>query len=974
MSVSETDTPTFTAHLKQPAHGDAPPASLKPGSTVGRYILGKVLGSGGMGTVYEARDPQLDRKIAIKLLSTDGHDLTRAEQARLRDRMLREAHALAQLSHPNVVTVHDVGTFADEVFIAMELVEGEELKSWLKRTSPSVPEIIEAYLGAARGLHAAHRAGLVHRDFKPHNVVRGRDGRVRVIDFGLARAHEGTSPDPQTASVASRTSNELDISDSGESLSGVSSGPSHLHMALTRVGAIMGTPRYMSPEQHAGAEASPASDQFSFCVALFEALTGQPPFAGKDQRTIWRAMRHGEMAPIPSHVPRWVRRLLRRGLSLDPAMRFADMGEIIQELTIDRRARRVWAGVAAAMCLMATATVVLSQRDTPLEQCVAGAQEASVWSDERHAVLASAFTATGSARATEVVESLAREVGAFDEAFPRSVELACEATFLHGRQSDALLKARLACLRERHEQTNTLLDAFAQSTERRHVNRATEATISATRLDACHDAASVQAYAAREGDDPDAYQAARRLVARAHTLSSAGQFDEAMKVATEATEKAKSMGSTSLRVSAMSALAGVAENRGDYAEADRLSVTAAEMAATAQDIDGAARAWVLIHFIRTYHQGHYEELERFESTVNVLATVASNRRVLAEFNNQRGLVRFARGELDAAIPFFKTATQIFTEANGEEDASVASSMSYEGLALANAGRLKEAETVLLRAREIIQRRLGPNHPRMSTVLSSLATVAYDSGDLEKAARYDRRVVDVQIAAFGETHPATAQAMANLGLTEFALGHIPEAQQLTERALAAFLAIYGPKHQFVAKAKGTLGLLQSLDDPAGAERPLRESLDLFEELGTAETRAATAPMVNLAYVMERTERHAEAIAFIDRAIAVLATTAGESHAAFVAAHQSRCDILFSRSPQKAADCSRRTLALSERVEGDARESRAQAQFVLAQTTSNSSEAVSLAKSILPSLEAIPSRSASDLRAKIETFVAAKAARK
>ncbi len=295
----------------------------------GRYLLLGQIGTGGIGVVYAAYDPELDRRVALKFLH-DGHAGPRA-----RDRMVREAQAMARLSHPNVVTVYDVGTIDDRVFIAMELVDGVPLSTWWAAKRRSWQEIRDVLVQAARGLLAAHDAGLVHRDFKPQNVLVGADGRPRVLDFGLAR-RAAAAEQPQAESEPSPTS-------SGE-----------WNDRLTATGTIMGTPAYMAPEQFDGGEVGPAADQFSFCVALFEALYRVRPFPGSDLLGVRRAIRDGRIAPVPSsEVPAWLQRALVRGLAPKAADRYPSMREVIEAITHDLRARRRYGvGIALAASLL----------------------------------------------------------------------------------------------------------------------------------------------------------------------------------------------------------------------------------------------------------------------------------------------------------------------------------------------------------------------------------------------------------------------------------------------------------------------------------------------------------------------------------------------------------------------------------------------------------------------------------------------
>jgi len=355
----------------------ADPASQDPGSAplptrLGRYHVLERLGSGGMGVVFAAYDPDLDRKVAVKLLRVDrpGSD----SQLRL----LREAQALARLSHPNVVQVHDAGTLGDQVFVAMEFVRGHDLRAWL--TGPPRPQadILRMFVAAGHGLAAAHDAGLVHRDFKPENVLVGADGRARVADFGLARHGPDVAPDAHS---------NADDADARPPQTA-------LDVSLTATGAVLGTPAYMSPEQHLGQPADARSDQFAFCVALWEALYDQRPFVGDTYVELRTSVLAGTLVPPPAgtRVPRRLGELLRRGLATEPGQRHASMHALLEALVRDpARARRRWlAGAVLSTMALGTAFAFADWRASAANVCSGGADElASTWNDERRAALSS---------------------------------------------------------------------------------------------------------------------------------------------------------------------------------------------------------------------------------------------------------------------------------------------------------------------------------------------------------------------------------------------------------------------------------------------------------------------------------------------------------------------------------------------------------------------------------------------------------
>lgn len=338
---------------------------LLPGTQVSRYIISNVIGTGAAGIVYRAYDPELKRHVALKLL--------RSEQARtegtLRARLLREAQAMAQLSHPNVVSVFDVGTFGEEVFVVLELVQGVTLGSWLSEPH-GWQAITAAFLDAGKGLAAAHAVKLVHRDFKPANVLVGLDGRVRVTDFGLARAQQ-----------FSQRAGELwdaELAQPAEAIPFV-------HATLTQTGELAGTPIYMAPEQFARRPADEQSDQFAFCVALYWALYRKHPYLPASSRSpslleLVLALQSGALnAPADSSVPTALFDTLRTGLALEPARRFGSMQELLNELaavlrdnTIEKRTRTrrlrtlAVSAVAASVALTALISALTHAPSAPL--------------------------------------------------------------------------------------------------------------------------------------------------------------------------------------------------------------------------------------------------------------------------------------------------------------------------------------------------------------------------------------------------------------------------------------------------------------------------------------------------------------------------------------------------------------------------------------------------------------------------------
>ena len=354
---------------------------LHPGALLCKYTLERVLGEGGMGIVWAARDPDLQRSVAIKLLQCDD------ASPDARQRLLREARAMARLKHPNVITVYEVDSDEDRDFISMELVEGASMDAWLGAEPPR-DEVWRALIAAGRGLAAAHAAGLVHRDFKPHNVLRSRDGRVLVTDFGLARGtgEHGVKIAPAITNepVALATTLEAPHTDRV------------LDSTLTAPGSLMGTPAYMAPEQFTGSDPDPRTDQFAFCITAWQALTGCRPFTGESLAEL-RAAASGGVANVHAKLPRAVRAVLARGLAVAPEERWPDMDALLDALERAHDRPKKLRALAIPLFALACAVIlfVTMRHDTrqPMvapnpNGCTPPAKAFDAWTAERRAAFA----------------------------------------------------------------------------------------------------------------------------------------------------------------------------------------------------------------------------------------------------------------------------------------------------------------------------------------------------------------------------------------------------------------------------------------------------------------------------------------------------------------------------------------------------------------------------------------------------------
>jgi tetratricopeptide (TPR) repeat protein/predicted Ser/Thr protein kinase len=429
--------------------------ALVRGDEVGRYIVLAKIGRGGMGIVYSAYDPELDRRVALKVLAKTGEDKGRV-------RMLREAQAIARISHPNVIPVHDVGHVDGRVFIAMEFIEGHTLTQWLESQRRDWTAVLDVYLRAGEGLAAAHAQGLVHRDFKPDNVMIGDDGRVRVLDFGLARTDDRDLDDHGGAIEAGRTG-PVAIPE------GIEPSMTPLESNLTVAGTVLGTPAYMAPEQHLGEATDPRTDEFAFCVALYEGLYGQRPYAGNNAAAIAFQVLEGEVrsAPPETRVPTWVRKILLRGLSRDIESRYPTISQLLEALREDptgrRRRSRVWlAGFGVAAVAGVAAAQVAAP--APPEPCARVTSEVDgVWSSVAKARLRAAFSEVEAAEAKEAEREVFAGLSDYANTVSTTRRRACEQTYVHRAQSDTTYDLQIECLDRATHALDAAVGVIAES-------------------------------------------------------------------------------------------------------------------------------------------------------------------------------------------------------------------------------------------------------------------------------------------------------------------------------------------------------------------------------------------------------------------------------------------------------------------------------------------------------------------------------
>ena len=821
---------------------------VERGVTLGRYVVLQPVGSGGMGVVYAAYDPELDRKIAVKVLRDVGEVH--------RQRMLREGRAMARLSHPNVITVHDVGTVEGRPYVAMEFVDGETLASWQVDEPKPWRRVLELYLAAGEGLAAAHAAGLVHRDFKPANVLVGRDGRVRVTDFGLARPErdktEQAAPDSIVSTEAAVT------------------------LSLTRTGAIVGTPAYMSPEQYDLRTADARSDQFSFCVALFEGLYGHRPYQGRSMAELAAHISRGAIRMPEDHrgVPRRILDTLRRGLSVQPDDRFPGMTELLAQLRRDPAASwRRLAVVATPVVVLGTGVAMLALRDdAPCRDARARLGEA--WDDSRREQARSAFAAATSAFSSDAWASVSLALDEHAAAWIAGWTDACEATHVRHEQSEQLLDLRMLCLSERRAQLSALSGVLAEADEA-VVTRAVDAVHALPSADGCADIEALTAPVPPPAD-PTVLARVRELqaeLARADVLHSAtGAFQESGRIARAVADEAANLGYAPLQARALHRLATVVEP----AQAQDAWTRTFDVALAARDDRVAARCAIELFALAADDPRREAEASAWLQVSESLARRLDDEEITIRLLEKRALRAGRRGEHDEGLQLAREVVRRVEALEGPGHPRLAVALGNLGQVLQHAGDLHAALVAQRRALAIDETTRGSEHPDVSFSLNNVAAVHIAKGEYREAIPLLERAVGIRERAFGPEHPRLLSALQNLAESLRGVGRFDEAEALFRRALAIAEARSGGDDPQRARLLSDLGSTAYYRGDAETARELYErALTIHVEHDPAAIMTAVA-RYNLGEALEALDRLDEAFEQHQQALLDMQAKLGESH--------------------------------------------------------------------------------------------------
>jgi eukaryotic-like serine/threonine-protein kinase len=836
-----------------------PKAHLARGDFVGRYVVVSKLGAGGMGIVYAAYDPELDRKIALKLLRG-----TAVEDADARDRLLREAQALARLSHPEVVAVHDVGAHEDGVYISMELVVGETLSGWAAQKRRTWREVLTVMLGVGRGIAAAHAAGLVHRDLKPDNVMIGLDGRVRVMDFGLTRLQ----PDASCA----KTTLQEDIGGRGR-----------LASPLTQASSLMGTPAYMAPEQFAGSEVTAAADQFAYCLTMWEMLYGEPFFAGESLPTRAAAVIEGRRRPVPRgrRVPRWLRRACERGLATDPERRWPSMEALLTELSRGQargRRRSILLGVGGLALLALGAEgarrVDRANRVTACER--AGAEIEQVWNDEARASIRQRLVATEVPVAKATADKVMPWLDAHADEWRVNRTEVCLAASLEERLDAEDHDKAVWCLEDRRLSFEGLVELLSDPSPA----LVQEAVLLAAGLSppaTCADAGALATMLPVPPPDlRPRLNEIRRGLDRIESLFVEGAYEDAVQmaraVASDAEAAAQPMFGTRARLLEGRLLVAL----GRYEEGESLVHEAYVDAASAGAWGVAVTAATSMMGIVGYHQARPKEGHIWASHAKVALAHAYD-------------------------PIGRRETMRLGE-------------------LANlhviAGEYTQARDAYERALSLAEATMGPEYPDVAVLINGVAGTEYMLGDYEKARVLHERALALRAKVLGAEHPHTAASLNNLANVHFSTGAYEEARRTYEQALRIRERVLGPEHPETATTLNNLGIVfRAMGDLDAARRSQEGALAIREQV-LGPTHATVADSLDgLARTLHAGGEREGARTYLERAIAIREAALGADHPLLAETIEVQASMFYEvRDFERAATLYERALEIYERALG------------------------------------------------------------
>ncbi|MBX7081089.1 MAG: serine/threonine-protein kinase [Nannocystaceae bacterium] len=830
-----------------PARSDAAsPEQIGPGKRLGRHRVTALLGRGGMGAVFAAHDPELDREVAIKIVRADARDPT------WRARVLREAQSLARLAHPNVVPVYDVGTEFDVLWVAMQRVEGPTLAQWLQ-ARPPWREIVDAFVQAGRGLAAAHACGLVHRDFKPANAMRDASGRVMVLDFGLAWAPGVEGARTPTAAVP------REGDDTRPGLRGASgSGRDPLAITLTASDAVVGTPAYMAPEQHAGREVDARSDQYALCVSLYEGLFGVRPFAG-ELDAVLAAKRDGPPSPpdaVGRELPAALWHAIARGLQPDPAARWPDVPALLAVLERTLRPPRRWPWLLGGAAVAGTIAAGLALPPvSAASSCATATAFDAVWSPARREALREAFAVSEAGR-----DGFARLQTRIDEATARWREQAARGCVaLANGDAGSAIAATQACLDRAAIALDETLAVLATA-EPNRIARAARMIEGVIEGSGCDGAST-----------PSAGMSAptRRDYEHARALASAGALEQVSDFADEMLARATARGDGSGEAWALLVRGGTAMDRGLPSARDDLQAARLRATEVGDDVAATTAAIKLVHLCAAEYDPACAGPSIRDAEAGI-ARLGDDPQLRRELLLARGDVALRAGDFDGALADYETLLQSIRASEGDHAMLEVTALRAIGTVHAQAARHEQALLRLDEADAIMAREFGERDTGRVVGLELRAGSLLALGRVDEARRaFDTALVAMD-AAYGERHPHTIRMRGNLVLLLQAAGELEAAAALGQRVVALKREVFGPDDVQVAIARYNLGTVYTaMARHREAAAEYDASLELWQRAMGADHVDLAGPLAGQANAALALDRPEHALAPALRARALLA---------------------------------------------------------------------------------------------------------
>jgi tetratricopeptide (TPR) repeat protein len=880
------DTPTKELAAEGSLATVGPPkrteAMLQRGATFGRYTVLEMLGRGGMGEVYAVYDSKLDRKAALKVLRYTNEDY----ELRLR----REAQAMARLSHPNVVAVFDTGSVDGRVFVAMEFVQGQTLRAWRRAKVRPLAEILRMYIAAGRGLAAAHGAGLIHRDFKPDNVLVSEGGVVKVTDFGLARAVNTSTtpwaPSEEGATPPAYKSNPPPVVDLPPNVSAPAmpeSSPS-LTSEVTESGELLGTPGYMAAEQYLQEEIDERTDQFAFCVALYEALYGQKPFPAGMTESV-QAMLADQVKPPPkgSKVPAHIHRALLRGLASKKSDRHPRMLALLEELSRDpAKRRRQVAGAVVAVAAIAVGAVWVNRTIAArTSQLCAGseAEAAEVWNADAQGRIERAMLATNLSYAADVWRRTRGALDAYMAGWTAMHKQTCQATRIDRHQSEQVMTVRMACLGQRREEVGALTKVL-EGADGDVVAKAVQAAMALPSVDTCKDVTSLLSVEPEPGDPASRNEldSIRKGLAAVRAEYEAGKYAAARAEAAKLVERARRVGYHPVIAEALLWLAQAMSKAGVPRTQciERSEEAAAEADSGRDDLLRAEAASRTMNWYTK--QGQFKEAEAWSAVVGSALQRTSGgseknyeiRR--ADWLREQCYLLFNKRQLEQAVQPCQEAWEIASKSAAYEFVDGTSSTAAGLYASLDAalGRREEAEKLAMALDDKVVRTLGEEHPARLTSLNTLSYIAALSLDYESAAAYA-----IQTVRLGEKvapgDPVTNVAQANGCEALARTGNAAEALSYCDLAIAGLLEAHGPDSEHTAEAHYAKGAaLLALERYPEAVAEYEETVRIYEKIGAPKHRTVASALGGMGRAQLAMGHPRRAVAALERALAIAET--------------------------------------------------------------------------------------------------------